>query len=67
MEIIPIIGKDGKEELDENGNIIFLGPDGEPKTQDDLEPIILDNDLPLVNNENIPFLGINWVALVNRY
>ena len=67
MEIIPIIGKDGKEELDENGNIIFLGPDGEPKTQDDLEPIILDNDLPLVNNENKPFLGINGVALVNRY
>ena len=67
MEIIPIIGEDGKEALDENGNIIFYGPDGEPKTQDDLEPIILDNDLPLVNEENKPFLGINGVALVNKY
>ena len=31
MEIVPIIRKDGKEELDENGNIVFLGPDGEKK------------------------------------
>ena len=31
MEIVPIIRKDGKEELDENGNIVFLGPNGEKK------------------------------------
>ena len=67
MEILPIIGEDGKEELDENGNIIFLGPDGQPKTQEDLEPIILDNDLPLVNEENKPFLGINGIIMVNRF
>ena len=67
MEILPIIGEDGKEELDENGNIIFIGPDGQPKTQEDLEPIILDNDLPLVNEENKPFLGINGIIMVNRF
>ena len=67
MEILPIIGEDGKEELDKNGNIIFYGPDGELKTQDDLEPIILDNDLPLVNEENKPFLGINGIIMVNKY
>ena len=67
MEIVPIIRKDGKEELDENGNIVFLGPDGERKTQDDLEPIILDNDKPLVNEDNKPFLGINGIVMVNRY
>lgn len=67
MEIVPIIRKDGKEELDENGNIVFLGPDGEKKTQDDLEPIILDNNKPLVNEDNKPFLGINGIVMVNRY
>ena len=67
MKIVPNIGEDGKEELDENGNIIFLGPDGQPKTQDDLEPIILDNDLPLVNEENKPFLGIDGIIMINRY
>ena len=67
MEIVPVVRKDGKEELDENGNIVFLGPDGEKKTQDDLEPIILDNNKPLVNEENKPFLGINGIVMVNRY
>ena len=67
MEIVPIIRKDGKEELDENGNIVFLGPNGEKKTQDDLEPIILDNNKPLVNEDNKPFLGINGIVMVNSY
>ena len=67
MEILPIIRKDGKEELDENGNIMFIGPDGERKNQGDLEAIILDNDLPLVNEENRPFLGINGIIMLNKY
>ena len=66
MEIIPIISEKGKEEIDDNGNILFIGPDSQPKTQDDLEPIILDNDKPLVNEENKPFLGINGVIMVNK-
>ena len=66
MEIIPILGENGKEEIDDNGNILFIGPDGQPKTQDDLDPIILDNDKPLVNEENKPFLGINGVIMVNK-
>ena len=67
MEIMPVVGEDGKEELDENGNIIFIGPDGNPKTQDDLKVIILDNELPLVNEGNRPFLGINGVIMINKY
>ena len=66
MKLIPLIGEDGKEELDENGNIILIGPDGQPKSQDELEPILLDDDRPLVNEENRPFLGINGIPLINE-
>ena len=65
MELIPLIGENGKEVIDENGNIVLVGPDGDPKTQEELEPIILDNDKPLVNEENKPFLGLLGVPLVN--
>ena len=67
MKLIPLIGEDGKEVLDENGNIVLIGPDGQPKSQDELEPILLDDDKPLVNEENRPFLGINGVPLINEY
>ena len=67
MELVPFLGQDGKEQIDNNGNILFIGPDGSPKTQDDLQPIILDNDKPLVNEENKPFLGVDDVIMVNRF
>ena len=67
MELVPFLDQDGKEQLDNNGNILFIGPDGNPKTQDDLQPIILDNDKPLVNEENKPFLGVDDVIMVNRF
>ena len=67
MKLIPLIGEDDKEELDENGNIILIGPDGKPKSQDELEPILLDNDKPLVNEENRPILGLNGIPLINDY
>ena len=67
MDIIPLIGEDGKEVIDDNGNIIILGPDGNPKNQDELEPILLDDDNPLVNHDNRPFLGINGIPLINGY
>ena len=67
MKLIPLIGEDGKEELDDNGNTILIGPDGQPKSQEDLEPILLDDDRPLVNEENRPFLGINGIPLINEY
>ena len=53
MVLIPNIGEDGKEELDENGNIILIAPDGKPKTQDELEPILLDNDTPLCSPQKL--------------
>ena len=65
MELIPLIGEDGKEVIDDNGNIVLIGPDGQPKTQDELEPIILDDERPLVNEENKPFLGLCGVPLIN--
>ncbi len=37
------------------------------KTQDELDPILLDDDKPLVNDENVLFLGINGVPLINGY
>ena len=67
MELVPYLDKEGKEQLDNNGNILFIGPDGNPRTQDDLQPIILDNGKPLVNEENKPFLGIDNVIMVNRF
>ena len=47
MKLIPLIGEDGKEELDENGNIILIGPDGQPKSQEELEPILLETMIDL--------------------
>jgi hypothetical protein len=65
IELIPLIGENGKEVIDDNGNIVLIGPDGKPKSQDELIPILLDNDKPLVNEENKPFLGLNGVPLIN--
>ena len=66
-EISPFLGKNGEQELDKSGGLLFIGPDGEVKSVEDLKPIILDNGKPLVNEENIPYLGINGVVLVNSY
>ena len=38
--------------------VIITGSDGQPKSLE-LRPIFLDNNKPLVNEENKPFLGIN--------
>ena len=65
MELIPLIGEDEKEIIDENGNILLIGPDGQSKNQDDLEPIISDDDKILVNEENKPILGLDGVPLIN--
>ena len=65
MELIPLIGKDGKEKKDQNGNIILIGPDGKPKSQDELKPIILDDNKPLVNEENKPILGFDGIPLIS--
>ena len=67
MELMPYLDKEGKEQYDNNGNILFIGPDGNPRTQDDLQPIILNNEKPLVNEENKPFLGVDDVIIVNRF
>ena len=48
-----------------NGDIILIGPDGEPKSTKELEPILLDDNRPLVNEQNRPFLGLCGVSLIN--
>ena len=65
MELLPLIGEDRKEVIDENGNILLIGPDGQSKNQDDLEPIILDDEKILVNKDNKPILGLDGVPLIN--
>ena len=64
MELIPYLDEDGNEQYDKDGNLLFIGPNGYHKSQDDLQPIILDNNLPLVNEQNRPFLGIDNVIML---
>ena len=66
IELIPLIDEEGKEVIDDNGNIVLIGPNGDPKSQDELEPIIINNDLILVNEENKPFLGLDGAPLINN-
>ena len=67
MELMPYIDEDGNEHYDNNGNLLFIGPNGEQKSEEDLQPIILDNNLPLVNEQNRPLLGIDNVIMVDRF
>ena len=65
MELIPLIDKNRKEVIDDEGNIILIGPNGEPKNQNELENIIINDELLLVDEENKPFLGFNGIPLIN--
>ena len=65
MELIPLIDKNRKEVIDDEGNIILIGPNGEPKNQNELENIIINDELLLVDEKNKPFLGFNGIALIN--
>ena len=66
IELLPLIDEDGKEVIDDNGNIVLIGPNGDPKSQDELEPILINNDSILVNEENKPFLGLDGSPLINN-
>ena len=67
IELLPLIDEDGKEVIDDNGNIVLIGPNGDPKSQDELEPILVNNDYSiLVNEENKPFLGLDGSPLINN-
>ena len=65
MDLMTLIGEDGKEVIDKNGNIMLIGPNGEHKNLEDLVPIILDNNKLLLNEENEPILGLSGVPLIN--
>ena len=66
IELLPLIDEDGKEVIDDNGNIVLIGPNGDPKSQDELEPILINNDSILVNEENKPFLVLDGSPLINN-
>ena len=66
IELLPLIDEDGKEVIDDNGNIVLIGPNGDPKSQEELEPILVNNDSILVNEENKPFLGLDGSPLINN-
>ena len=66
IELLPLIDEDGKEVIDDNGNIVLIGPNDDPKSQDELEPILVNNDSILVNEENKPFLGLDGSPLINN-
>ena len=66
IELLPLIDEDGKEVIDDNGNIVLIGPNGDPKSQDELEPILVNNDSILVNEENKPILGLDGSPLINN-
>ena len=66
IELLPLIDEDGKEVIDDNGNIVLIGQNGDPKSQDELEPILVNNDSILVNEENKPFLGLDGSPLINN-
>ena len=66
IELLPLIDEDGKEVIDDNGNIVLIGPNGDPKSQDELEQILINNDSILVNEENKPFLGLDGSPLINN-
>ena len=66
IELLPLIDEDGKEVIDDNGNIVLIGPNGDPKSQDELERILVNNDSILVNEENKPFLGLDGSPLINN-
>ena len=66
IELLPLIDEDGKEVIDDNGNIVLIGPNGDPKSQDELGPILVNNDSILVNEENKPFLGLDGSPLINN-
>ena len=55
-----------KDNLNKNESIIFLGPDGQFRSIKELKPIILDNNIPLVNEDNKPFLGVNNIFLIDE-
>ena len=65
MELIPLIDKNRKEVIDDEGNIILIGPNGDPKNQNELENIIINDELLLIDEENKPFLGFNGIPLIN--
>jgi hypothetical protein len=58
--------KDYKEIKDNNKKIIYENQNDEFNYIKNLKPILLDNGSPLVNEENMPYLGINNMFFIDE-
>ena len=67
MNLIPLINEDNEIISDNDNNIFFYDLDGRLHNQQDLEQIILENGIPLVNEKNMPILGINNIPIIDKY
>ena len=67
MNLMPLINEDNEIISDNENNIFFYDLDGRLHNQQDLEKIILENGIPLVNEKNMPILGINNIPIIDKY
>ena len=67
MNLMPLRGENNEIISDNDKNIFLYDLDGRLHNQKDLENIILDNGLFLVNENNIPILGINNIPIIDQY
>ena len=67
MSLMPLRGEKNEIISDNDKNIFLYDLDGGLHNQKDLENIKLDNGLFLVNENNIPILGINNIPIIDQY
>ena len=67
MNLMPLKGENNEIISDNDKNIFLYDLDGGLHNQKDLENIIFDNGRFLVNENNIPILGINNIPIIDQY
>ena len=67
MNLMPLRGENNEIISDNDKNIFLYDLDGGLHNQKDLGHIILDNGRFLVNENNIPILGINNIPIIDQY
>ena len=67
MNLMPLRGENNEIISDNDKNIFLYDLDGGLHNQKDLENIRLDNGRFLVNENNIPILGINNIPIIDQY
>lgn len=67
MKLKPLKSDNNEIIMDNQNNFFLYDLDGNLHNQANLQKIILDDSLPLVNENNIPILGINGIPIVDEY